>query len=179
MSKEILRKKVLNLRQRKFTNNFVHYLSLKSIFKKNLISKNEIIGGYFPVNFEIDCMQVLRKLNQQGYKVSLPVIKKKYKMNFYLWNLNEPLKINNYGIPEPYKNKKVYPDLILVPVVAYDKNRNRLGYGGGFYDRYIGKFKKKVLTVGLAFSFQKINLIQTNQFDQKLNYILTENKKNL
>ena len=98
-------------------------------------------------------------------------------MNFYLWNLNEPLKVNNLGIPEPYKNKKVYPDLILVPLVAYDKNKNRLGYGGGFYDRYIGKFKKKILTIGLAFSFQKVNSIQINQFDQKLNYIQTENKK--
>ena len=177
MSKAIIRKKILNLRQRKFNNSFIDYLSLKVILKKNLISKNKIIGGYFPVNFEVDCVQILKKLSKEGYKVSLPVIKKKNKMNFYLWNLNEPLKVNNLGIPEPYKNKKVYPDLILVPLVAYDKNKNRLGYGGGFYDRYIGKFKKKILTIGLAFSFQKVNSIQINQFDQKLNYIQTENKK--
>ena len=179
MSKKIIRKEVLGLRQTKFRNSFVNYSSLKSIFKKNFISKNKIIGGYFPVNFEIDCMQVLKKLTQEGYKVSLPVIKKKNKMNFYLWNPNEPLKVSNLGIPEPYKNKKVYPDLILVPIVAYDKKKNRLGYGGGFYDRYIGKFKKKILTIGLAFSFKKINFIKINQFDQKLNYIQTESKKYL
>ena len=77
MSKKIIRKEVLGLRQTKFRNSFVNYSSLKSIFKKNFISKNKIIGGYFPVNFEIDCMQVLKKLTQEGYKVSLPVIKKK------------------------------------------------------------------------------------------------------
>ena len=55
----------------------------------------------------------------------------------------DPLIINEYGIPEPTSNKIEYPDILLVPMVAFDKNLNRLGYGGGFYDRYIKKLKKK------------------------------------
>ena len=78
-------------------------------------------------------------------------------MNFFTWPINDPLNINKYGIPEPITNKIIYPDILLVPLVAYDKNFNRIGYGGGFYDRYINRIKKikKIITIGLAYSFQK------------------------
>ena len=62
-------------------------------------------------------------------------------MDFFYWSTKDPLKINKYGIPEPISNKVKYPDILLVPLVAYDKNLNRIGYGGGFYDRYIKKIK--------------------------------------
>ena len=64
-------------------------------------------------------------------------------MDFFEWTSKEPLTINKYGIPEPSSNKSRYPDIILVPLLAFDKNLNRVGYGGGFYDRYIQKIKKK------------------------------------
>ena len=63
-------------------------------------------------------------------------------MDFFKWSSKEPLSINKYGIPEPVSDKVVYPDILLVPIVAFDKNFNRIGYGGGFYDRYIKKIKK-------------------------------------
>ena len=64
---------------------------------------------------------------------------------------------------------------MLVPLVAYDKNLNRIGYGGGFYDRYIKRIKKrkKILTIGLAYPFQKVKKIPINKYDIKLNYIIT------
>mgnify|MGYP001351085631 CR=1 FL=1 len=76
-------------------------------------------------------------------------------------------------------NKISYPDILLVPLVAFDSELNRIGYGGGFYDRYIKKIKKikKIITIGLAFSFQRVNKIQTNKFDIKLDFIITEKKK--
>ena len=81
-----------------------------------------------------------------------------------------------YGIPEPIKSKIIIPDVILVPLVAFDDNLYRVGYGGGFYDRYIAKIQKKnkLFTVGLAYSFQKINKVPINKYDKKLNLILTE-----
>ena len=97
-------------------------------------------------------------------------------MNFYEWSFETPLSINTYGIPEPISNKIVYPDALLVPFVAFDKSRNRLGYGGGYYDRYIAKIKKKknVITIGLGFSFQRADKLPFNKNDIKLNYIITE-----
>ena len=97
-------------------------------------------------------------------------------MNFYHWSFKDPLSINVYGIPEPISRKKVNPEILLVPLVAYDSELNRLGYGGGFYDRYISnlQYHKKIIKIGLGYSFQKINKLPTNQYDKKLDYIMTE-----
>ena len=79
-------------------------------------------------------------------------------MNFFKWSTKDPLTINKFGIPEPVSKKVVYPDIILVPLLAYDKYLNRVGYGGGYYDRYFKKICKikKIISIGLAYSFQKI-----------------------
>ena len=97
-------------------------------------------------------------------------------MDFFSWNPKDPLIINELGIPEPITNKIEYPDILLVPMVAFDEKLNRLGYGGGFYDRYIAKIEKvkKIIKIGLAFSYQKIKKIPTNKFDKKLDFIITE-----
>jgi 5-formyltetrahydrofolate cyclo-ligase len=96
-------------------------------------------------------------------------------MNFYRWSFSEPLKENKYGIPEPEEKNIVYPDILLIPLVAFDKNLNRLGYGGGYYDRLIDKLskKKKIIKIGLALSTQKIYKVPNNIYDQKLDYIIT------
>ena len=95
-------------------------------------------------------------------------------MDFYKWSTIDPLVINKFGIPEPTSKKKIYPDILLVPLVAFDKDLNRIGYGGGFYDRYIQKIKKikKIVTIGFAFSFQKVKKIPSNNYDMKLDFIL-------
>ena len=97
-------------------------------------------------------------------------------MDFFEWSSEEPLSVGKMGIPEPYHKKKTYPDILLVPLVAFDRYNYRLGYGGGYYDRYIKKISntKKILTIGLAFSFQKIDKIPINDYDEKLDFILTE-----
>ena len=97
-------------------------------------------------------------------------------MDFFSWSVKDPLSINKYGIPEPVSSKSEYPDILLVPIVAYDKNLNRIGYGGGFYDRYINKIKKrkKIITIGLAYSFQEVKKISINKYDKKLDFIITE-----
>jgi len=97
-------------------------------------------------------------------------------MDFYKWNIDDPLTVNQYGIPEPISNNIIYPDVILIPMVAFDKNLNRLGYGGGYYDRLIDKLskKKKILKIGLALTVQKIKNIPVTKYDKKLDYIITE-----
>ena len=64
-------------------------------------------------------------------------------MNFFSWSSKEPLNINKYGIPEPSSKILKYPDILFVPIVAFDKSLYRVGYGGGFYDRFIQKIKRK------------------------------------
>jgi len=172
--KNHIRKKIIKLREVKNKKNLQVKINLIS---KILKSKNKILGGYFPVNCEADTFQLMRVLKQKKFKLSLPVISSKFDMNFYLWNFNDPLNVNKYGIPEPQLKKKVIPDVLLVPMVAYDHKLNRLGYGGGYYDRFLKKYEKKnIIKIGLAISCQEVKRLPTNYFDKKMDFILTEKK---
>ena len=99
-------------------------------------------------------------------------------MSFKSWIFKEPLYVNKFGILEPKDNKKkIIPDLVLVPLVAFDKKLNRIGYGKGYYDRSlkkISKNKKKIISLGIAYSFQKCRDIPVNKHDFKLDYIFTD-----
>ena len=176
MNKSQIRNKIIKIRKKKFNKdlkiNLGKFISFLKIDKLNFKS----IGGYYPSNYEIDDLDILDLLEKKNFKVSLPIIKKDNQMNFYSWSRNDPLKINKFGIPEPVSSKIFYPDILLVPLVAYDVSLNRLGYGGGYYDRYIEKIEKvkKVVKIGLAFSFQKITSIPINQYDKRLDFIVTE-----
>ena len=138
--KKNLRKKLINKRK-------INYIEIDSnhIFKifKLVVKKYKkikVIGGYIPINYEYDCLNLLKLFEKQNYTIGLPIIKNNYKMDFYKYSFKDPLAVNKLGIPEPFKrSRKIVPDIIFVPLVGYDKNLNRLGYGGGFYDRYFEK----------------------------------------
>ena len=175
MNKSQIRKKILKIRKQKKIKKFIFNfdLILNILKKKRVFGK--IIGGYYPYNYEIDILNILEKFEQKRFTITLPKIKKNSQMNFFQWSTNDPLAINKFGIPEPISKIVKYPDVLLVPIVAFDQNFNRIGYGGGFYDRYINKIRKrkKVLTIGFAYSFQKVKKIQTNNYDIKLDFIIT------
>jgi 5-formyltetrahydrofolate cyclo-ligase len=175
--KNILRKKILVYRKNNYRIAALKYSLLKDILKKFNLLKNKKIGAYFPINYEIDCLEILKQLEKSGHKISLPITKKGNKMDFFEWSFKEPLLISKIGIPEPCSKKKVYPEILLVPLVAFNKYKFRLGYGGGYYDRYIQKIKKikKILTIGMAFSFQEVIKLPIDEHDKKLDYIFTEN----
>jgi 5-formyltetrahydrofolate cyclo-ligase len=173
--KSKLRNKILKIREKSNKKNIqIDFNQIIKILKKEKITK-KIIGGYYPVNFEVNDLDLLKKFKKKKYNISLPIIKKNFKMDFYKWSFSDPLKINKYGIPEPETKHMVYPDIILIPLVAFDRNLNRLGYGGGYYDRFIKRIskKKKIMKIGLALSVQKINKVPINKYDQKLDYIVT------
>jgi 5-formyltetrahydrofolate cyclo-ligase len=173
--KSKLRKKILKIRKIANKKNIkIDFNKIIDLLRKEKITKR-YIGGYYPINFEVDDLDILKKFERLKFNISLPVIKKNFNMNFYKWSFNEPLKINKYGIPQPYSKILVYPDILLIPLVAFDDDRNRLGYGGGYYDRLIEKLtkKKKILKIGLALSVQRINKVPINKYDQKLDYIVT------
>ena len=143
MIKSKLRKEILKIRKIANKNNVnIDFDKVFKLIKINNLEKKSI-GGYFPVNYEVNDLEILKRFAKKKYQISLPVIKKNFEMNFYEWSFDDPLKINRYGIPEPNSKKLIYPDIILVPLVAFDKNLNRLGYGAGYYDRIIEKLSKK------------------------------------
>ncbi len=175
MNKSQIRKKILKIRKQKKIKkfNFNFDLILNILKSKKVLGK--IIGGYYPYNYEIDILQILEKFEKKKFIITLPKIRKNSQMDFFQWSTNDPLSINKFGIPEPISEMVKYPDVLLIPIVAFDKNFNRIGYGGGFYDRYIKKIRKqkKVLTIGFAYSFQKVEKIPTNNYDISLDFIIT------
>ena len=178
MKKSQIRKKFLKLRENKLKKiKSINHNNIIKLLKKKGI-KGKIVGGYYPYNNEIDCIQILKKLEKKNYIISLPKIKKNSQMDFIQWSYKDPLVINKFGIPEPSNGKIKFPDILLMPLLSFDTKLNRVGYGGGFYDRYIQRIKrkKKPLLVGLAYSFQKVKSIPTNRYDKKLDFVMTEKK---
>ena len=176
MNKSEIRKKILRIRKKKSSKNLkLNFKQILKILNKNKFTEKSV-GGYYPYNHEVNVMDILHKFEKLNYKISLPRINKNFQMDFFYWSLKDPLKINRFGIPEPISNNRIFPSILLVPLVAFDKNFNRIGYGGGFYDRYIKKIKKNknVITIGLAYSFQKVKEIPINKHDAKLDFVVTD-----
>ena len=150
---------------------------LKSLIKKKIGKSKFNISLYYPCNFEVNVLKILDIEFFKKFDFSLPIIKKNNEMYFCKWEKNDVLFLNKYGIPEPKKSKKIIPGIILVPLLAFDKNKNRIGYGKGYYDKFLNRFlkrKKKPLTVGIAFSFQKYHKLPVSKKDFKLDHIITE-----
>ena len=149
-----------------------------SLIKKNFKAKKITIAGYYPSNYEVNILNFLKQASKRRFKIVLPVLTSSNKMSFQPWIFKEPLYVNKFGMLEPRNlNKNVVPDLILVPLVAFDNYLNRIGYGKGYYDRSlkkISKIKKKSIFLGIAYSFQRCQKIPTNKYDYKLDYIFTE-----
>ena len=174
-----IRKKALINRKKKYfkiSSQFFHPL-IKFLKKKNSINN---LSLYYPSNYEVNVLSFLPLIKK--IRILLPVIKPNNQMNFVEWKYLDPLKVNRFGMLEPcLKKKSLFPDLMLVPLLAFDNNNNRLGYGKGFYDEFLNKCiknKKKITTIGVAFSFQKYNKIPISNLDIKLDYILTEKGMN-
>ena len=109
--KSKLRKKILKIREKNNKKNIrIDFNKIIKILKKEKMTK-KIIGGYYPVNFEVDDLGLLKKFEKNRFNISLPVIKKNFQMNFYRWSFSELLKVNKYGIPEPENKNIVYPDI--------------------------------------------------------------------
>jgi len=178
-NKSLLRKKFLTKRKKKFLKaKDFNFSLLFGFIKKHFKSKKIIIAGYSPSDYEVNIKSFLEKASKYKYNISLPVIKSSSNMSFIPWRYKDPLQVNKFGILEPaYKKKEIIPDLIMVPLVAFDNDLNRIGYGKGYYDRMlkkISKYKKKTIFLGIAYSFQRCSKIPVNKYDFKLDYIFTE-----
>ena len=176
--KNILRNKYFNLRKQKYYEiDKKFFIPLINLIKLKFKKKNFKLALYYPSNFEINILKILENNYIKRRNILLPVIEEKDQMIFFPWKKNRVLLVNKFGILEPVKTEEKVPNLMLIPILAFDANKHRLGYGKGFYDRYLNKYLKKfknIFTVGVAFSFQKHHKLPTNKNDVKLNYILTE-----
>jgi len=177
--KSFLRNKSLLLRKKKYlTVKKFNYNLIFRLIRKHFHSKKITIGGYYPSNYEVNILKFIEEASKIKFRITLPVVKSSNKMSFKSWVFKEPLYVNKFGILEPKNSiKETIPDLIMVPLVAFDNHFNRIGYGKGYYDRClkkISKIKKNTISLGIAYSFQKCKKIPVNNHDFKLDYVFTE-----
>jgi len=182
MKKEF-RKMVIGLRSNK-DSDFISRNSqviTEKLLSMECIKEAKTIMLYFDFNNEVKTDDLITNLLSIGKTVVAPVtIKDKRKLiPFKITNIKNDITTGAYGIREPKQNpnnklsiKDI--DIVIVPAVAYDKNCYRLGYGGGFYDRFIKKLKDDAITIGIAFDLQVLNSIPKENHDAQLNYIITE-----
>ena len=167
----IRKKAFINRKNKYFEISSQFFYPLIKILKKNTVNT---LALYYPSNYEVNTLSLFQLIKKIKIKTLLPITKLNTQLNFVEWQYLDPLKVNEFGMLEPcLENKPLVPDFMLVPLLAFDSNNDRLGYGKGFYDKFLNN-KKKITTIGVAFSFQKYNKLPVSNLDVKLDYILTE-----
>jgi 5-formyltetrahydrofolate cyclo-ligase len=140
--------------------------------------KGAIIAGYAAIRGEVDPFPLMAALASQGHDLALPQTEGK-KLLFRAWKPGDPLVIGRFNVPEPdSKMRERRPDLIIVPVVAFDRRGYRMGYGGGYYDRYLAEHRPKrtVRAIGIAFAGQEVEELPHEATDQPLDAVVTEER---
>ena len=149
----------------------------KCILENLQIESNTIIAGYFPILGEVDIKNILYKFSNMGATLLLPVIEKnKMEMNFHNWIISEPLETGPFNTLQPSDDNEVfYPDVVFVPLLAFDYRGYRVGYGKGFYDKIIRRLKEKkdFVAYGIAYDWQEIPLVPKDEFDMPLDGVFT------
>ena len=182
-AKKNLRKKIISQRDalpESLRNEKSRVTSLKFLNIKNYKEAKNILL-FYPFGSEIDTRLIISDALQKKKKIILPKIISKINLGLYfVGNPEEELELGLFGIMEPSaKCRKAFPeeaDLAVIPGVCFDEDFNRLGYGGGFYDRLIPQLKKEVLKISLCFAMQLVENIPVSTYDMKINMILTEKR---
>ncbi|HEX2654005.1 MAG TPA: 5-formyltetrahydrofolate cyclo-ligase [Xanthobacteraceae bacterium] len=137
-----------------------------------------IVSGFFPMRSEINPIALLRRLADRSAKLAFPVVVKRGSpLLFRAWSFGEPLSSGVWGIREPLPEApEVDPDILIVPMAAFDRTGHRIGYGAGYYDRTITRLRsiKPVVAVGVAFAAQEIDAVPAHAHDARLDLVLTE-----
>jgi 5-formyltetrahydrofolate cyclo-ligase len=142
------------------------------------ITAHAVVAGYSPVRDEADPRALMQTLSARGAKLALPRINAKgAALSFREWHEGDALVDNHHGIAEPRADAEtVTPDVVFVPLLAFDARGHRLGYGGGYYDRTLDalRAKGKILAMGVAYAGQEVSEILSEPHDHALDAVITE-----
>jgi 5-formyltetrahydrofolate cyclo-ligase len=141
------------------------------------IKPETVVSGFAAIRDEINPAPLMTWLNAEGFKLALPVMQGKgLPLLMRSWAPGDAMSPAAWGIAEPLDDKpEVEPDVVLVPLLAFDARGYRLGYGGGFYDRTLGRLRRRkpIIAVGLAYDEQKVDVVPVESYDEKLDWVLT------
>ncbi|MBV9989888.1 MAG: 5-formyltetrahydrofolate cyclo-ligase [Alphaproteobacteria bacterium] len=139
------------------------------------VAEGAIVSFYWPMGDEADPRALVAALAARGHALALPVVAQKASpLHFRLWREGDPLIVHAFGMHEPAADApRVFPNVLLVPLLAFDARGHRLGYGGGFYDRTLASLDDK-LAIGVAFAGQEADALPAHPHDHPLDMVVTE-----
>ncbi len=141
------------------------------------IKPDSVVSGFAAIRDEINPAAIMTWLQAEGFRLALPVMQGKGKpLLMRSWSPGDVMTPVAWGIAEPTEDKPVLePDVVLVPLLAFDARGFRLGYGGGYYDRTLNRLRKlkRIVAVGLAYDEQKVDVVPAESYDEKLDWVLT------
>ena len=156
------------------------------------LPRGAVVSGYWPLDGELDIRPLLHQIHEQGHPIGLPVVRGKGQpLLFRRWSPGMALVECSFRVLTPPEGApEIVPDVLLVPLLAFDREGFRLGYGGGFYDRTLEKRRHEahsggahsghpvprgpILAIGMAFAAQETECLPRGPFDQRLDWIVTE-----
>ncbi len=128
-----------------------------------------------PVRGEFDAQALVSLLIERGWRAAMPIVEAPdAPMSFRHWTPGVAMGVDRYGIPIPAEGEAVTPDLVLLPLVAFDRKGFRLGYGGGYFDRTLAALVPRPLSIGVGFELARVEDIRPQQHDIRLDAIVTE-----
>jgi 5-formyltetrahydrofolate cyclo-ligase len=142
------------------------------------VSAGTIVSGFMPLKSEINPLPLMKALGEAGASLALPVVAGRGKpLTMRAWRWGEELASGVWGIREPKPEApEVDPDILLVPLLAFDRAGHRIGYGAGYYDMTIARLRarKPVTAIGIAFAAQEVPIVPATGRDERLDLVLTE-----
>jgi 5-formyltetrahydrofolate cyclo-ligase len=147
---------------------------LKGVLKPH---RGKILSGYMPMRTEIDCLPAMTAHAVGKGRVCVPVIPgKAVPLDFLEWTPEAPLVDGPFGAKVPASGDWLEPEVLIVPLLSFDRRGFRLGYGGGYYDRTLQRLRslRPTVAIGFAFSAQEVDAVPTEATDQRLDLIVTE-----
>ena len=142
------------------------------------VARDARVSGYCALAEEADPSQLLEALQAQSCEISYPRVHRKGQpLWFHVPSAHQPWVSGAFGIPEPRPDwPRVFPSLLLVPLLAFDARGYRLGYGGGYYDRTLAQFRaeREITAVGIAYAGQEVSRVPHEPGDEKLDMVVTE-----
>ncbi len=142
------------------------------------VAPGAVVSGFSPLKSEINPVPLMRAFAAAGAQLALPVVAGKGKpLTMRAWNFGDPLDSGVWGIREPKASApEVFPDILIVPLLAFDRTGQRIGYGAGYYDMTIGRLRgmKPAVAIGIAYAAQEVDEVPSTPRDAALDLVLTE-----
>jgi 5-formyltetrahydrofolate cyclo-ligase len=145
----------------------------RHFLKEVTLPARAVVAGFWPLDGEVDIRPLIHALHDRGHPIALPVTGRRGEaLTFRAWNPGTALLPGRFGTSHPGGDERA-PDVLLMPLLAFDASGNRLGYGGGFYDRTVAE-RPDAMRIGCAYAAQELDSVPTGPYDARLHAIATE-----